>query len=104
MGMSETQSPERDDAAAPQTLSLTAKLWLGFGALIAIVVLGAFGTYWNLVPVVRDLTQMVETAEPLARATLEMKVNAGSAERAVLNYVRDSDPSLLGPPVLPYLR
>ncbi|MCZ6814907.1 MAG: hypothetical protein O7F14_12730 [Alphaproteobacteria bacterium] len=74
---------------------VSAKLWLGFGALMLVVVVAGLVSSLYIDEIDRKLRQVVEVEEPLERAVLEMKINAGETARAVLDYVRELETEYL---------
>ena len=71
------------------------KLWLGFGLVILLSIVGGLVSYSFIKQIDRDLRQIVLVEEPLGQAVLEMEINAEETARAVLNYVRESEPGHL---------
>jgi len=74
---------------------VSAKPWLGFGSLMLVVVVAGLVSSLYIDEIDRKLRQVVEVEEPLERAVLEMKINAGETARAVLDYVRELETEYL---------
>jgi len=91
----QSNSPPSEGAPAPIKWGVATRLWLGFGALIALLLLTDFVSYRYTLRITGDLRQIVEIEEPLEEAVLEMEINAGETALAVLDYVRDQEPKHL---------
>ena len=74
---------------------ISRKLRLVFGTLMLVMVAAGFVGSLFLGEIDRNLLQVVEVEAVLERAVLEMEINAGKTAVAVLDYVRDPDPTRL---------
>ncbi len=72
-------------------LTIGRKLALIFGALIFILVLTRFVSYWAVKRINRDVLQLANVEEPLKEVLLKMEINVGETARVVLGYLRDRD-------------
>ena len=84
-----------DHRLAIERWGVSAKLWLGFGALMLVVVIAGLVSSLHIDEIDRKLRQVIEVEEPLERAVLEMKINAGETARAALDYVREMETEYL---------
>ena len=84
-------TPPTSATAALGRWTLTRKLWLGFGALIVILLVSGAGALWHIVNIKKAVEQIVAVTEPLKEAILEMEINVGKSARAVLDYVHNQD-------------
>lgn len=72
-------------------LTIGRKLALIFGALIFILVLTGFVSYWAVKRINRNVLQLANVEEPLEEALLKVEINVGETARVVLGYLRDRD-------------
>ena len=74
-------------------LTITGRLWLGFGLLALVMLLTLLIYYWQTQRIDSDVVQVVTVQEPLERTVLQMQSNIDNAAQAVSYYVGHRDPA-----------
>src|SRR5512147_2549764 len=73
-------------------MSTQGKLWLGFGTLLTMLVVTAFGVSIWLRSVSDEVRRVTDKGEPERRAAYEMKVHSAATGLGVLNYLHTRAP------------
>lgn len=71
--------------------AITRRLWLAFGLMVLILGVTAVISYWQMHRIDNDVTQVVETQEPLERTTLQTHDNVNNMAHAVSDYADSND-------------
>jgi len=72
-------------------MTISRLLYLGFGTLVVLFVMGGLITRWQIGNISNAQAQIVEVAAPLQEAFLEMKNCALETSRGVVSYVKTHD-------------
>jgi CHASE3 domain sensor protein len=72
-------------------MTIARKLWLGFGALLLILLLAGIVIFVSQRSISAALGEIVEVEEPTRAASFEMEINAVEISRDVLDYLETGD-------------
>ena len=71
--------------------SIGGLVWLAFGAVIAVTIVGVIIIQSLIARVDRDVTQITEVEEAITAAAYEMEINVNGTGMGVLQYLNDPD-------------